>query len=302
MTATGTPSGSGSLFGGSGHRSASRNGLTIRPMTPTIGAEIEGLDLRVPLDDEQRAVVQAALLEHIVLLFRGQHLDFDRHIAFARQFGDIHLPPVPTKHGGPPEVNVLDQVHPKGDGADLWHSDNSYIAEPPMGSVLHAVMIPPVGGDTCFANMYDAYDALSAPMKRYVDGLVAVHDVTGSLTRAVQRGNADFDIDEMRRRMPPVEHPVVRVHPDTGRPLLYVNEASTAYIKGVPESESATVLALLYDQARSPEIQCRVRWREGDVVFFDNRCTQHYAVPDYTERRVMHRVTIKGTRPFGPTD
>lgn len=273
--------------------------IEVVPMTAAIGAEIRGIDLREPLSDHQRDAIRAALLEHIVLLFRDQHLDVDQHIAFARQFGEIHLPPVPTKHGGPPEVNVLDQVHPKGDGADLWHSDNSYIAEPAMASVLKAVMIPRVGGDTCFANMYAAYESLSEPMKRYVEGLVAVHDVTASLTRAVQRGNADFDIEEMRRRMPPVEHPVVRIHPETGRPLLYVNQASTAYLKGVSETESATVLAMLYDVTRSPEIQCRVRWREGDVVFFDNRCAQHYAVPDYTERRVMHRVTIKGDRPFG---
>jgi len=272
--------------------------LTIEPMTAEIGAEISGVDLRHPLTAEQRSTINDALLRHMVLVFRNQQLDEDEHIALARQFGDVHLPPVATRHGGPPEINVLDQVHPKGDGADLWHSDNSYIECPPMGSVLKAVRIPSVGGDTCFASMYAAYDALSPAMKRYVDGLVAVHDVTGSLTRAVQRGNADFDIDEMRRRLPPVEHPVVRTHPETRRPLLYVNAASTAYLKGVTERESEVLLALLYDMARAPEVQCRVRWCEGDVVFFDNRCVQHYAVPDYFERRVMHRVTIKGDRPY----
>jgi taurine dioxygenase len=272
--------------------------VTIEPMTAEIGAELRGLDLRVPLEPEQIAAVRAALLRHLVLVFRGQQLDERQHIAFARQFGEVHLPPVPTRHGGPPEVNVLDQVHPKGDGADLWHSDNSYIECPPMGSVLRAVRIPSVGGDTCFANMYAAYDSLSAAMRRYVEGLVAVHDVTASLTRAVARANADFDIDDMRRRLPPVEHPVVRTHPETGRQLLYVNAASTAYLKGVSERESETILAMLYDTAREPEVQCRVRWHEGDVVFFDNRCVQHYAVPDYVERRVMHRVTVKGDRPF----
>jgi taurine dioxygenase len=271
---------------------------TVEPMTAEIGAEVSGVDLRQPLDDAVRDLIEQALLRHLVLVFRGQQLDEAAHIAFARQFGDVHLPPVATRHGGPPEINVLDQVHPKGDGADLWHSDNSYIECPPMGSVLKAVQMPSVGGDTCFASMYAAYEALSEPMKRYVDGLTAVHDVTGSLTRAVERGNADFDIDEMRRRLPPVEHPVVRTHPVTGRPLLYVNSASTAYLKGVPEHESEVVLRLLYDMAGAPELQCRVRWRDGDVVFFDNRCVQHYAVPDYVERRVMHRVTIKGDRPF----
>jgi taurine dioxygenase len=272
--------------------------LDIEPMTTVIGAEVSGVDLRKPLEPEQREAIHDALLAHIVLVFRDQWLDEDQHIAFARQFGEVHLPAVPTKHGGPPEINVLDQVHPKGDGADIWHSDNSYIAEPPMGSFLKAVQIPRVGGDTCFANMYEAYDGLSEPMKRYIEGLTAIHDVTASLRRAVERGNSDFDIEAMRRKMPPVEHPIVRTHPETGRRLLYVNGASTARIPGISQRESDALLALLYDQARSPELQCRVRWRAGDIVFFDNRCSQHYAVPDYHERRVMHRVTVKGDRPY----
>jgi taurine dioxygenase len=272
--------------------------IEIMPLTACIGAEVSGVDLRRALDADDIDAVRAAMLAHQVLVFRRQFLDESQHIAFARQFGDVHLPPVPTKHGGPPEINILDQVHPRGDGADRWHSDNSYIAEPPMGSVLKAVRIPRIGGDTCFANMYAAYDNLSEPMKRYVDGLVAVHDVTRSLELAVRGGNSDFDIDEMRRRLPPVEQPVVRTHPETGRPLLYVNAASTAYVQGVSHKESEAMLEQLYAQAHSPEIQCRVQWREGDIVFFDNRCTQHYAIPDYVERRIMHRVTIKGSRPI----
>jgi taurine dioxygenase len=272
-------------------------GPSLEPLTAHIGAEVHGIDLHEPLTGDRLQLVRDAMRAHLVLVFREQHLDEQQHIALARCFGEVHLPPVPTRHGGPPEINVLDQVHPRGDGADIWHSDNTYIAEPPMGSVLKAVQIPPVGGDTCFANMYLAYDALSAPMRRYVDELDAVHDVTASLTRAVERGNADFDLDEMRRRLPPVVHPVVRTHPETGRRLLYVNGASTAFLQGVPPAESLAVLTLLYEQARAPEVQCRVRWRAGDVVVFDNRCTQHFAVPDYTERRIMHRVTIKGDRP-----
>lgn len=269
----------------------------VTTLTSSIGAEVSGVDLRRPLGPDGVGSIRELLLAHQVLVFRDQHLDVEQHIAFAAQFGEVHLPPVPTKHGGPPEVNVLDQVHPKGDGADRWHSDNSYIAVPPMGSVLKAVQIPPAGGDTCFANMYDAYDNLSTPMKRYVDGLRAVHDVTRSLMLAVGRENSDFDIDAMRARLPPVEHPVVRTHPETGRKLLYVNAASTSHLVGVSHKESEAMLEQLYAEAHSPEVQCRVRWCAGDIVFFDNRCTQHYAVPDYTERRLMHRVTIKGDRP-----
>jgi taurine dioxygenase len=271
--------------------------IEVTTLTASIGAEIGGVDLRAPLDDGQVDDIRKALLAHQVLVFREQFLDEEQHLALARAFGEVHLPPVPTKHGGPPEINVLDQVHPRGDGADRWHSDNSYIAVPPMGSLLKAVRIPSSGGDTCFANMCDAYDGLSEPMKRYVDGLTAVHDVTRSLQLAVGRGNSDFDIAAMQQRMPPVEHPVVRTHPETGRKVLYVNAASTSHLVGVSHKESEALLEQLYAQAHSPEVQCRVQWREGDLVFFDNRCTQHYAVPDYTERRVMHRVTIKGDRP-----
>jgi taurine dioxygenase len=270
----------------------------IRPLTAVIGAEIEGIDLRRRLTDDERQVVEEALLRHHVLVFRGANIDEEQHIALAAQFGDVHLPPVPTKHGGPPEINILDQTDARGDGADRWHSDNSYIAMPPMGSLLKAVTIPSVGGDTCFANMHAAYDNLTDPMKRYVEGLIAVHDVAPILVMAIEGGNSDFDLEEMKRKLPPIEHPVVRTHPVTGRKLLYVNEGSTARIKGVPRRESEAVLAVLCDQARSPDVQCRVKWNEGDLVFFDNRCTQHYAVPDYNERRVMHRVTIKGERPF----
>ena len=271
--------------------------LEITRLTSSIGAEVSGIGLREPLDAARIDEIHNALLTHQVLVFRSQFLDETEHVAFAKQFGEVHLSSVPTKHGGPPEINVLDQVHPKGDGADRWHSDNPFLPEPTMASALNAVKIPSTGGDTCFANMYDAYTNLSEPMKRYVEGLRAVHDVTRTLRLAVDRGNSDFDLDTMRRRLPPVEHPVVRTHPATGRQVLYVDAASASHIVGVSHKESEAILEQLYAQAHNPEVQCRVRWCEGDLVFFDNRSTQHFAVPDYTERRVMHLVTLKGTRP-----
>ncbi|MCB0993920.1 MAG: TauD/TfdA family dioxygenase [Acidimicrobiales bacterium] len=271
--------------------------IEISKMTPTIGAEISGVDLREPLDPSALDDLRSALLNHLVLVFRGQFLTPEQHVAFARQFGELHYSAVPTAHGGPPEVNVLDMTEPKGNGSDRWHSDSPFLEKPTDATFLNAVMMPPTGGDTCFANMYEAYENLSDPMKRYVEGLTAVHDVTTTLHLAVDKGNSDFDIAEMQRRLPPMQHPVVRTHPETGRRVLYVDTASTARIVGVPRRESEMILDHLFAQAHNAAVQCRVRWQAGDLVFYDNRCTQHVAVPDYTERRIMHLVSITGSRP-----
>jgi taurine dioxygenase len=268
-------------------------------MTMSLGAEITGVDLRTPLDEISRDLIEQALLSHLVLVFRGQFLEPEQHVAFARQWGEMHYTAVPTAHGGPPEINVLDMgLQPKGNGADRWHSDSPFLTNPTDATFLNAVMMPSTGGDTCFANMYEAYDNLSEPMKRYVDGLTAIHDVSTTLHLAVEKGNSSFDVAEMQRRLPPVEHPVVRTHPKTGRKILYVDAASASRIVGVPRKESEMILDYLFSQAHNVAVQCRVRWNAGDLVFYDNRCTQHIAVSDYDERRVMHLVSIKGSRPY----
>jgi taurine dioxygenase len=272
--------------------------ISVRPVTGVIGAEVSGLDLREPLDDGTVADIRKALLDHHVLFFRDQPITPQQHIAFARSFGDLHLPPVQTKHSPWPEINVLDQIAPRGEGADNWHNDNTYVAEPPMGSILHLVTAPAVGGDTCFASMSAAYEALSAPVRRMLDELVAVHDVTKSLRKAAAYGHLDADVDALRAKMPPVEHPVVRTHPETGRRALFVNPNSTVRIVGVSEAESDAILDFLYTHVKLPDFQCRFSWDESSVVFLDNRSCQHYAVPDYAERRVLHRVTLKGDRPY----
>lgn len=271
----------------------------IAPLTATLGAEIKGLSL-ADASPEQSKAIRAALLEHHVLVFRDQALDELGHLAFARSIAEIQPPPVPTRHGGSPEINVLDQTQPKGDGADLWHNDNTYLECPPMGSVLRAVMIPSVGGDTCFANMFAAYDALSAPIREMIDDLDAVHDLTNQLRKAVGRGNSTLDIEATRKRFPPVVHPLVRVHPESGRKALFANSNATVSIVGLTRAESDLLLRLLFEHVYSPAFQCRVRWQVDTVVLFDNRCVQHFAVPDYHDRRIMHRITLAGDRPFGP--
>jgi len=272
--------------------------IEIHPLTPTIGAEIRGVDLREPLSGETKRALERALLEHLVIFFRGQKLTDEQHVAFARQFGEISVPPFAPKYGTRPEVIVLDQASPRGEGADAWHSDNTFMSEPPLGSILRAVTLPPLGGDTCFANMYAAYEALSAPIRRLVDGLRAVHDVTKPLSKGIAAGHVTADLREIQERWPPVEHPVVRTHPVTRRRALFVNANSTTRLVGLSERENAALLPLLIDHVRSPEFQCRFRWEVDSVAFWDNRPTQHFAVPDYSERRVMHRVTLAGDKPF----
>ena len=273
--------------------------LSVERMTANIGAEVRGVDLSTELEAAVIREIRAVLLEHQVIVFRNQDLTPERHIAFAKYFGSIKLPPVSTAHGGPPEINVIDQTTPKGEGADAWHADNTYTATPPMGSLLRVLELPSVGGDTAFASMYAAYDALTPVIQRLCDELIAVHDVTGSLTKAIARGHSVANLSEIRKQLPPVEHPVVTVHPETGRRALFVNINSTTRLVGLSESESDMLLRFLFEHTKQPEFQVRVRWDTRTLVFLDNRCTQHYAVADYDDRRVLHRVAVEGTRPVG---
>jgi len=268
--------------------------IEIRPLTAAIGAEIVGVSLANALDDAAVDRIRAALLEHLVLFFRDQDVTDEQHLAFALRFGPLSISPLATKYQDSPSVTVLDQVNPKGEGADEWHSDNTFMPNPPMGSILRAVQLPAVGGDTCFANMYAAYEALSPPLRSLVDGLRAVHDITKPMRKAVAAGHTGLDVGQMQERWPPAEHPVVVTHPETGRRGLFVNRNSTTHIVGVTERENDVLLPFLLDHVRSPEFQCRFHWQPGSVAFWDNRCVQHYAVADYAERRVMRRVTIDG--------
>lgn len=266
--------------------------VQITPVTSVIGAEVRGVDLRDDLSDRTIAALRQALLDHLVLFFRDQDLDDEAHLRFALRFGPLSIPPLATKYQDSPAVTVLDQIAPKGQGADEWHSDNTFMARPPLGSILRCVQLPKIGGDTCFASMYAAYDALSPSMRQFVDGLTAVHDITKPMRKAIRDGHTTLDLAEMQAAWPPVEHPVARVHEETGRKALFVNRNSTTHIVGLSERENEVLLPYLFDHVRSPELQCRLHWEPGTVAFWDNRSMQHYAVADYTERRVMHRVTI----------
>ncbi len=262
-------------------------------MTADIGAEIHGVDLSEELDEGTVADIRQALLDYLVVFFRDQPITPDQHLAFAQRFGPINVAPFGPKLATHPAITVLDQVAPVGGLAARWHSDNTYMPNPPLGSILRAVEMPAVGGDTCFANMYKAYDALSEPMRALVDDLEAAHGLTYTLARAIDEGLAKEHLETMQAQYPELIRPVVRVHPETGRRALFVNSNFTSRLVGATDAESSVLLPFLLNHVRSPEFQCRFRWEVDSVAFWDNRAVQHFAVPDYTERRVMHRVTVE---------
>lgn len=272
--------------------------IEVHPLTETIGAEITGVDLREPLSPETFAEIERALLDHLVIFFRDQDVSLDQQLAFGRNFGTLHLPPIARGHPDHPEVMVLDQVNPKGEGADNWHCDATFLPEPPLGAILKAVQLPALGGDTCFANMYRAYEALSPAMQATFDSLQAVHDLTPSLHNAIRHGISAEDVEGMQAEWPPVTHPVVRTHPVTGRKALFVNGNCTTHIEGLVGQESKFLLGFLLDHLHASEFQCRFRWAKNSIAFWDNRCVQHCGIPDYRERRIMHRVTIDGDKPY----
>ena len=268
----------------------------IHPITPTIGAVISDVDLRGPLDAEAVHTIREALLEYGVVFFSDQDITRDQLNAFAASFGQLgrtfKSPDAEEDH-----VGEMVTIAPKGT-TDIWHADSTYMESPPLGAVLRAVRLPPVGGDTCWASMYAAYEALSQPMRSMLDGLTAVH----SVFPVVQRLGLSLDDYLRDSGSEPTEsvHPVIRVHPETGRKLLFVNQSWTTRIVELNPAESSRILELLFEHVKSPDFNIRYRWAPDDVAFWDNRAVLHYAVPDYQVERVMQRVVIAGDRPVGP--
>lgn len=268
--------------------------LDIKPMTPAIGAEILGIDLGVSDIADSIPQIRAALLKHGVIFFRNQDLTQEQHIAFARHLGELEIHPATPQDQPNPEV--LRIAHgPKSRGQEnFWHSDVTWRAEPSLGSILLAREVPDCGGDTLFANMHLAYERLSEQMKRHCEGLTAVHDIARVFAKRLGKSPED-----LHDQYPPMRHPVIRTHPETGERAIYVNIAFTSHIEGLSASESRWLLEHLYSAAKDAEIQCRFRWRAGSIAFWDNRVCQHYAASDYfPARRVMERVTIAGDAPY----
>ena len=272
--------------------------LEIAPLTPTIGAEIRGLDLAQPLDAATVGHLRAALLDWKVLFFRDQDITTEQHLAFACNFGELEVHPFAPQKPGYPEVLAITHDKDSRGRENTWHSDVTWREKPSLGSILRAIEVPPVGGDTLFADMYAAYEGLSDEVKAQIEGRMAVHDFAHFRVGLRKRGKSEEEIEAFNKAYPMVEHPIVRTHPETGRKAIYVNAAFTQHVVGLEKEASDRLLKHLYAQAAIPEYQCRFRWEANSIAFWDNRASQHYAASDYWPAvRRMERVTVIGDRP-----
>jgi alpha-ketoglutarate-dependent taurine dioxygenase len=285
--------------------------LAITPLTGTTGAEIRGIDLRKTLAESTVADIRRALVEYKVIFFPGQHLSSEEHLAFAAQCGEItEAHPVSRGNQGHPGLHEIDYSAKRATYAgrrdelkkprrDGWHTDVTFMETPPMGSILNALAMPERGGDTVFANTEAAYADLSKPFQEFLDGLVAVHDGEEAFGEALRAdGFAEWDGQRITA-FTPVEHPLVRTHPESGRKSLFVNPEFTSHIKGFSRRESDGILSLLYQHMIGQKYLVRYNWTKGDLGFWDNRATMHFVVIDYgTQHRLIQRVTLKGERPF----
>jgi taurine dioxygenase len=269
--------------------------LAVEPLSPHIAAELSGFRMCGDLADEQIAEIRRALLDWKVVFFRDQDVSVAEHVAFGARFGELEIHPFTPNLEDHPEVVVIHHDHRSKSGQNGWHSDVTWRIEPSLGSILRARIVPPVGGDTLFANMILAYTMLSDEVKEQIDDLYAIH----SFTRVFGSRLSEEKRAEMRETYPDARHPVVRTHPETGEKGLYVNGAFVSHIDGMDAHESDRLLHMLYRQATIPEYQCRFRWRENSVAFWDNRAVQHYAAFDYVPAtRRVERVTVVGDKPY----
>lgn len=269
--------------------------MEVLPLSGGLGAEIVGADIRRAEDFE---VIHGAFVKHSVIVLRGQDCSPEEHLAFARRFGPINVNRFFQPVEGYPEIATVlkekDQKQAIGEG---WHTDHSYDELPAMGSILRAIEVPPVGGDTLFVSMAAAYEAFSPVMRRFLDGLTAVHSSRHVFGAAVQDSEASVSgrFGNAGAATQDAKHPVVITHPLSGRRGLYVNPVFTTHIEALAPEESDAILAMLYEHCKQPEFHCRLRWRAGDIAIWDNRATWHKAVNDYHgHRRLMHRVTVAG--------
>ena len=267
------------------------------PVSPALGAEIGGVDLSQPLGDDVIAEIRQAWLEYRVVFFRDQDITPEQHLAFARRFGDLATYPMVKGLDDYPEIApVIKLEHQTVNFGGIWHSDTTYLPQPPMGAILVARELPPKGGDTLFANMVMAYEALPEAMKERLSGLIAINSSAKDHV-AKSREDRQKDMDDVPEPLS-AEHPAVRTHPETKLKSLYVNRGHTVGFKGIAEDESAPLLEELFEHQTRGEFTCRFQWRPGSIAFWDNRSAQHNPINDYHgHKRVMHRITLAGDVP-----
>jgi taurine dioxygenase len=275
--------------------------MEIERLGRNLGAQVHGVDLSAPLSDENFAVIHDALAQHEILIFRDQDITPEAQLAFGRRFGPPSVHPFSPNMAGMPELIVLDnhQANPPR-LTDIWHSDETFRPEPPLATILRSTITPKIGGDTMFASMSAAHDALNDQMQQFLSGLEAIHDFKPFRTLLDSDEDGHRRLRALEAEFPLRHHPVVRVHPVSGRKVIFVNPQFTIGIKGMARAESEPLLAMLFELAKVPEYQFRLHWQTHTLAIWDNRAVQHYAIHDYhPQRRRMERITICGDRPFG---
>ena len=277
--------------------------IEVKPISGACGAVVSGIDLSQDLDEQRLNEVKRAFHENLVIFFHDQDITEEQHKTFGRKFGTLNIHPRYVPLENHPEIIPIrkDPEHTTNVGG-IWHQDLPHLENPPLGSILFALEVPSAGGDTMFANQYLAYEALSKGMKDLLDGMVAIHDnliqspKVSAEKNSTRSSKLREDLNEEDE--PEMEHPVVVIHPETGRKALYVNSIRTRRFKDMTEEESKPLLNYLVEHSYQPEFTCRFKWRKGSVAFWDNRCLMHFALNDYQgQRRYMNRVTINGKRP-----
>jgi len=269
--------------------------LTVTPVCGALGGEVSGIDLGQLLSEATMQEIHQALLEYEVLFFRDQNLSPEAQTRFAEWFGAPQLHQAYPHVEGYPHITILENDKDNPSKIEMWHTDMTFRKNPPLGSVLHGVIIPEGCGDTVFASMSSAYEGLSDSMQNFLSGLTAVHDFSYGFRESLEESGGRERLAEMVRDNPPVEHPVVRTHPQSGKQALFVNSLFTSRIKGMKQNESEAILQFLFTHMVTPEYTCRFRWQEDSVAFWDNRITQHKPINDYwPARRKLQRITIDG--------
>ena len=272
--------------------------IDVHPVSGALGAEIKGVDISIPLEAEVVSEIRDALLKHLVIFFQNQVITPQQQLNFAEQFGiPMEYPQLKGLPDCPLVTEVIKLEHETLNFGGVWHSDTTYLQQPPMASLLYAIEIPPYGGDTLFSNQYMAYETLSDGLKKTLSELVAVNTSSKpevSMTREDRMREAGMELNILS-----ASHPAVRTHPETGNKALFVNKAHTTHFKDWTESESKSLLEFLFQHQVRTEFTCRFRWEKNSLAFWDNRCVQHNPVNDYQGfRRIMHRVTIAGDKPY----
>ncbi|MEQ9396020.1 taurine dioxygenase [Haliea sp.] len=273
--------------------------LDIKPMAGSLGAEIRGMDLSQDLGNEDILRLRNVLNEYEVVFFRNQDISPARQKALALTFGPLQTHPAYATIDGFPEITILESTPDKPTRIEAWHSDMTFRQHPPLGTVLRSVIVPPKGGDTLWASMTAAYEGLSLHMQKFLEGLSAVHDFAYGFKESLAEPGGRERLADAVTANPPVRHPVIRTHPETGKKVIFVNSLFTTHIEGMRPAESRAILEFLYEHIKTPEYTVRFSWEPHSIAIWDNRSTQHKPVNDYfPHHRRMQRITIDGDKPY----